>query len=150
MPGSVLIVDQDQAVSGLVTEFLASEGFSVSELVDREPFSIEQEVARLEPDVVLLAGRDGMGYGPAWTEAAWLHERDRPIAVIMFTAYSSDLDEAQRRESERSRRAAFQGFVAKPFDLEELFDTVDEVLRAQTARQCRLVRRTRHSLSPAR
>jgi hypothetical protein len=31
---------------------------------------------------------DQTGYGPAWTDAAWLHERDRPITVIMLTAHA--------------------------------------------------------------
>jgi len=31
--------------------------------------------------VVLLDGGDQTGYGPAWTGAAWLHERERPIEL---------------------------------------------------------------------
>jgi DNA-binding NtrC family response regulator len=129
MRGSVLIVDCDRQVCGLVAELLTTEGFAVSQLVDRQPVSIEAEVARLEPDVVLLAGADRSGYGPAWKDAAWLHARNRPIAVIMFTAHAWDLAEAQLGESERSQRAAFDGFLAKPFELEALVNTVVDAMQ---------------------
>jgi len=38
--------------------------------------------------------------------AGWLHERDRPIAAIIFTAQVLDLAEAQLGENKRSQRAA--------------------------------------------
>jgi CheY-like chemotaxis protein len=88
------------------------------------PEAIRAEAARLEPDVVLLDGADKLGYGESWAGAAWLHERDRPIAVIMFTTSARDVAEGEQGESERSRRAAFFGFVRKPFDLDELLDVV--------------------------
>jgi CheY-like chemotaxis protein len=122
--GSVLIVDNDRDISRVVAEALADEGFTVSELLDPRPTAIEQEVARLEPDVVLLDGWDAAGYGQSWTQAAWLRERTRPIAVIMFTAHAAELAEAQRGASERSKRAAFVGFVGKPFDVHDLITTV--------------------------
>jgi DNA-binding NtrC family response regulator len=128
MRGSVLIIDHDQEVAGLVAEILTSAGYVVSELCSPEPGRIREEVARLEPEVVLLDSGDQTGYGRAWIDAAWLHERDRPIAVIMFTAHAWDLVEGQFGRSERSRRAAFEGFVAKPFELDELVDTVARVV----------------------
>jgi DNA-binding response OmpR family regulator len=77
--GSVLIVDNDRDISSVVAEILADEGFAVSELADPRPAAIEQEVVRLEPDVVLLDGWDAASYGQSWTQAAWLHERAHPI-----------------------------------------------------------------------
>ena len=61
MRGSVLIVDDDQAISKIVAEVLSEEGFVISELGDAQPAVIQAEVARLEPDVVLLDGSDGAG-----------------------------------------------------------------------------------------
>ena len=90
----------------------------------RSRLTIQQEVARLEPDVVLLDGWDATGYGQSWIDAAWLHARARPIAVIMFTSHTADLQEARLGESERSQAAAFVGVVAKPFDLQEMIDIV--------------------------
>jgi CheY-like chemotaxis protein len=124
MPGTVIIVDDDRDVASLVAEVLRDEGFDVVELSHMPPPAMYQAVVRFEPDVVLLDGGDAAGYGQSWTDAAWLRERPRPIAVIMFTAHTTDLREAELGESERSQRAAFVGFIAKPFQLEELVDIV--------------------------
>jgi CheY-like chemotaxis protein len=128
MRGSVLLIDHDEYVSGLVAEILTSAGYAVSVLLDPELARIQEEVAGLEPDVVLMDSADQTGYGRAWKDAAWLRERARPIAAIMFTAHARDLAEAQFGRSERSRRAAFQGFVGKPFELEELVNSVERVV----------------------
>ena len=56
MRGSVLIVDDDQRVSQIVAEILRDEGCLISELGDALAAVIQTEVARLEPDVVLLDG----------------------------------------------------------------------------------------------
>ena len=113
MRGSVLIVDDDQAISKIVAEVLSEEGFVISELGDAQPAVIQAEVARLEPDVVLLDGSDGAGYGYSWIHAAWLGERSRPIAVIMFTAHTKELAEAQIRVSV-ARRLLSWVFSASP------------------------------------
>ena len=131
--GKVLIVDDDQDVSGLVAEVLKDEGFDVSELVNSQQSTVEQTVRHLEPDVVLLDGWDAVGYGQSWAQAAWLHERSRPIAVIMFTSHAVDLREAQLGESERSQRAAFVGFVTKPFDVDELIAVVERAVKEPAA-----------------
>jgi CheY-like chemotaxis protein len=122
--GSVLIVDDDRAIASLVADVLEEEGFAVVELADTRPAAIHQEVARLEPDVVLLDGGDRAGSGESWAQGAWLHERTRPIAVIMFTSHIRDLQQAQRGESECSQRASFVGVLPKPFDLHDLIVAV--------------------------
>jgi FixJ family two-component response regulator len=44
--------------------------------------------------------------------------------VIMFTAHSRELIEAQMGVTERSKHAGFAGFLSKPFDLNVLVETV--------------------------
>src|ERR1700730_15190502 len=117
MRGSVLIVDDDQDISKIVAEVLSEEGFQISVLCDSRPAVMYAEIARLEPDVVLLDGGDGGGYGDSWVNAAWMRERSRPIPVIMFTAHTTELAEGQLGVSERSKSAGFVGFLPKPFDL---------------------------------
>jgi hypothetical protein len=75
-PASI-VGDDDLVIQG---------GFTVSELTNPSPDAIHAEAARIEPDVVLLDGGDKAEYGQSWAHAAWLHERKRPIAVIMFTS----------------------------------------------------------------
>ena len=79
-------------------------------LRDSQPAAIQAAIVGLEPDVVLLDGGDGGGYGDSWVNAAWMRERSRPIPVIMFTAHTRELAEAQLGVSERSKSAAFVGF----------------------------------------
>ena len=133
MRGSVLIVDDDQDISKIVAEVLSEEGFLIAELRDAQPAAIQAEVARLEPDVVLLDGGDGKDYGYSWLNATWMHERSRPIPVIMFTAHARELVEAQLGISERSKSAAFVGFLSKPFDLGVLVETVARVVKDPSA-----------------
>jgi DNA-binding response OmpR family regulator len=133
MRGSVLIVDDDQDISKIVAEVLSEEGFQISVLRDSQPAVIHAEIARLEPDVVLLDGGDGGGYGASWVNAAWMRERSRPIPVIMFTAYTRELAEAQLGLSDRSKSAAFLGFLPEPFDLRVLVETVARVVEEPAA-----------------
>jgi DNA-binding response OmpR family regulator len=133
MSGSVLIVDDDRHISALVTNVLRDAGFTVSELADMSPEAIRAEAARIEPDVVLLDGAGKLGYGESWAGAAWLHERARPIAVIMFTSSARDIAEGEQGESVRSRKAAFVGFVSKPFDIDELVEVVTRAVDEPSA-----------------
>jgi CheY-like chemotaxis protein len=135
MRGSVLSVDDDQEISKIVAEVLSEEGFVISELRDARPATIQAEVARLEPDVVLLDGGDGRDYGYSWLNAAWMRERTRPIPVITFTAHAMELAEAQLGASERSKSAAFVGFLPKPFDMRILVQTVARVVDEPAAVQ---------------
>jgi len=66
-------------------------------------------------------------------EAAWLHERRRPIPVIMFTSHAADVAEGKLGETERSRKAAFVGFVDKPFDIDVLVDAVKRAVAEPAA-----------------
>ena len=136
MAGSVLIVDADDMTSALIAEVLSDEGFSVTHLGNTTSDAIRAAVNRLEPDVVLLDGSDKYGYSDSWANAAWLHERARPVAVLMFTSHASDLAEGQLGETERSQLAAFVGFVGKPFDLEMLLLQVN--VRRRTTREVAL------------
>jgi response regulator RpfG family c-di-GMP phosphodiesterase len=79
----VPIVDDDQDISKIVAEVLSEEGFVISELRDARPAAIQAEVARLEPDVVLLDGGHGRDYGYSWVNAAWIRERSR---IFVFPA----------------------------------------------------------------
>ena len=71
--------------------------------------------------------------GPPLGGAASMRVRSRPIPVIMFTAHTNDLAEAQMGVSERSKKAAFVGFLSKPFDLRVLVEIVARVVEDPAA-----------------
>jgi hypothetical protein len=51
----------------------------------------------------------------------------------MFTAHARELAEAQLGASDRSKSAAFVGFLPKPFDLRILIETVARVVEEPVA-----------------
>jgi CheY-like chemotaxis protein len=86
--------------------------------------AIRVVVGQFEPDCVLLDGEARDEYGESWNDAVWLGGRSRPVPVIMFSADLRATKEVQEATSERSRIAGFHAVISKPFDIDELIDTV--------------------------
>jgi CheY-like chemotaxis protein len=127
--GKVLIVEDDTVLGDLVHAILVDEGYTASvlgaPLLGRAaPDALRAAVGRLEPDCVLLDSGGRGAYDTSWAEAAWLHQRARPVPVVMFTADAGSTKEARASESARSRAAGFFAVLDKPFDLDELLATV--------------------------
>ena len=123
-PASVLCVDDDRDLAEIVQAALTDEGYRVSCLYELEGDALLRAIGRLEPDVVLLDSGDPSDYGPAWDVARSIHERRRPVPVVMFTAHILAVKEAQAAESERALAAHFAAVVPKPFHLDELLTAV--------------------------
>ncbi len=122
---TVLVVDDDRDVAELTEALLTDDGYTVSCLFATEADLVLEAVGRLEPDCVLL---DSTGptrrFGTSWDLAEHLARRERPVPVVMFTADSAAVQEAQAQQSRRSQVAALAGIVPKPFDLEQLLAVV--------------------------
>jgi CheY-like chemotaxis protein len=121
---TVLVVDDDNDIADLVEEFLASEGYAVTTLRDRNQEGVEAAVERLRPDCVLLDGYARGSENTSWTEAAWIASQVDAVPVILFSADRQATSEAERNESERSHAAGFSSVLPKPFDLDELVRVV--------------------------
>jgi DNA-binding response OmpR family regulator len=111
---TVLVVDDDVALLGFVSEALASEGYIVIEAVDGR--SALDAVDAAAPDLILLdvqlPGIDGWNVLCELRAKAGPH---RPI-VVMTGQYSGQ---------ERALGSGAQGYLAKPFDLTDLLECVD-------------------------
>jgi DNA-binding response OmpR family regulator len=124
---TVLLVDDDETLAELVREALADEGFAVS-VVDRvAPDAILEAAERVAPACVLLDGGAPGEYGASWDAAARLPGADRAVPVVMFTADAAAVREATDNRSARSRAAGFAAVLPKPFDVDELIETVARV-----------------------
>lgn len=123
-PVSVLCVDDDHDIAEVVEAVLTDEGYKVSCLYDVADDALFRAAGRLEPDVVLLDSSSATDYAEAWTLAAELHRRSRPVPVVMFTAHAGSAGEAEEGASPRSTEAAFAAIVRKPFHLDELIEAV--------------------------
>jgi DNA-binding response OmpR family regulator len=126
--GTVLVVEDDDALGALLAALLTEEGYAVSLLRRATSDAIRVAVNRLEPACVLLDGQGRFDYGESWGDAAWLRGRARRVPVVMLTAHAADATEAAAAASPRSRAAGFAAVVAKPFDLDDLVAAVARII----------------------
>jgi DNA-binding response OmpR family regulator len=124
-PLRVLLVDNDEDITGLVSAILTDEGYDVTALNDTDHASVAASVGRVEPDCILLDSAEGPAFGGSWGEAAYLSRRDRAVPAVMFTAHTNAVAEARDATTERAREADFAAIVPKPFTLDELLRAVE-------------------------
>jgi len=120
---TVMVVDDRLGIRKLLQEVLQSAGYGVitascgSEAMER--------ISRLMVDLVLLdmkmSGMDGL-------ETLAALKKIRPdVIVLIMTAYE-ELEILQE-----AMRCGASGYLSKPFDIEELVETVARGLRAASA-----------------
>jgi excisionase family DNA binding protein len=114
----ILLVDDDDRVRELVRVNLEFEGYSV-----REAASAEEGLAAIDdarPDLILLDVM--MPQVDGWEMLRRIQERHGAgaIPVVMFSGQVESGDVARERGA--------QGFVGKPFDLQQLIDQTKQVL----------------------
>jgi len=114
----VLLVDDDERVRELVRVNLEFEGYTV-----REAGSAAEGLAAIDdarPDLILLDVM--MPQVDGWEMLRQIQERHGvgAIPVVMFSGQVESGDVARERGA--------QGFVGKPFDLQQLIDQTKQVL----------------------
>lgn len=107
---SVLCVDDDRDVAEVVQAILQDDGYTVSCLYELADEALLRAVGRLEPDVILLDTASATDYGGSWELAAAIADRHRPVPVVMLTAASAEVAEADSG-SERAQAAQFAATV---------------------------------------
>jgi len=114
----VLVVDDDAAVRGMLSEYLGGHGYDVAVAADGA--AMRAELERAKPALVLLdvglPGEDGL------TLARYLRER-YDVGIIMVTGAGDVVDRVAGLE------VGADDYVAKPFDPRELRARVKSVLR---------------------
>jgi CheY-like chemotaxis protein len=126
-PKNVLVVEDDLALSKLVGGLLDHAGYRPVTIADHA--LIGSAVERWQPRLVILDGEiRATGEGRSWDDAVAIRRAHPHIPVLMFSANSDDLAEAQAGTSDRSRAASFAGIVGKPFVVEEFLATVKSVV----------------------
>jgi two-component system chemotaxis response regulator CheY len=113
----ILVVDDDASIRQTVREILDFEGYAVETAADG--LEALQAVERGEPSLVLLDMRmpelDGWGFARA------IRERGIQLPILVMTA-------AENARSWADEIGA-DGYVAKPFELDELLAAVERVRR---------------------
>jgi two-component system, chemotaxis family, chemotaxis protein CheY len=108
----ILVVDDDDSIRETVAEILEVEGYPVTSAANGEE-ALEM-VARNQPALVLLDMR--MPVLDGWGFARELRERGIKLPILVMTA-------AQNARTWAEEIGA-DGFVAKPFDLDDLLRKV--------------------------
>ena len=120
---NVLVVEDDTALSELVGGLLTQAGYNPVTIADHA--QIGAAVAKWRPHCVILDGEvRSTGASRTWDDAAAIRRAHPSLPVVMFTADSAALAEADANTSKRSRAASFAGIVSKPFVVEEFLATV--------------------------
>jgi len=117
----VLLVDDDPTILEFLEILFESRGFRVIMAENGEAALILAR--RVKPDLILLDMQ--MPITPGWVTAHALKKRGlgtASIPIIAVTGLASPEDEAA------ARNAGCDEFVAKPIDVDMLFEVVDRVL----------------------
>lgn len=110
---TVLVVDDDTSILDTVTAILSGEGYEVVSASSGQ--EALDAVARKRPRVILLDMR--MPIMDGWAVARALRSRGSSVPIVVMTA----ADSAKRWADE----VGAQGFLAKPFGLDELLAVVE-------------------------
>jgi CheY-like chemotaxis protein len=111
---TVMVVDDDPVVRGLLADILVPIGFTVLEAADAE--ACLNELEGLSPDLFILdvtmPGMDGL------TLAKTLREKGFSAPILMLSA---DAQESRRKPEEQG---AFNQYLVKPIRNRDLLDTI--------------------------
>jgi two-component system phosphate regulon response regulator OmpR len=116
---SLLVVDDEPELRGLLAEYFGRHGFAVRMAADSA--QARELIAAARPDLAVLdinmPGENGLSL------ARWLREAHPRVAIVMLTTASESVDRIVGLE------LGADDYVAKPYELRELLARVRAVLR---------------------
>lgn len=114
--GPILVADDDRAILATISEILAMEGYAV--VTARNGAETLRQIEEARPALLLLDMRmPGLN---GWDVARTLRERGIVVPVLVMTAAQD-----ARRWAEQ---IGADGYLAKPFDLDDLLTAVERLL----------------------
>ncbi|MCC7368044.1 MAG: response regulator [Chloroflexi bacterium] len=116
-PPTILVVDDDEAIRTVVSMVLADEGYRVV-MAEHGRAALER-LASEQPDLILLDMR--MPIMDGWELARAYRSSPGPHASIVVLSAAQDA-------AARAAQIDADGYLAKPFDLDELLRTVSQFL----------------------
>ena len=118
---SVLVVEDDRNIAGLLQIYLEKEGYAVTVAYDGGQGL--QKFRTIQPDLVLLDVM--MPVMDGWTVCKNIRAESQ-TPVIMLTAKSETDDKVQ------GLRAGADDYITKPFEMKEVLARIEAVLRRST------------------
>ena len=118
-PPTLLVVDDEPELRGLLAEYFGRHGFAVSTAEDAG--QARQRIAAARPDLAVLdinmPGENGLSL------ARWLREAHPAVAIVMLTTAGESVDRIVGLE------LGADDYISKPYELRELLARVRAVLR---------------------
>ncbi len=118
----ILVVDDDYFISDLLMQHLTEQGYAVDVAINARAMGRHLELH--PPDLItldiMLPGMDG-------SEIGHLLRVNPATARIPILVISADRRIARKAESVRA-----DGWIAKPFDLEDVVNKIEEILGRET------------------
>ena len=118
-PPTLLVVDDEPELRGLLAEYFGRHGFAVS--VAEDAVEARQRIAAARPDLAVLdinmPGENGLSL------ARWLREAHPAVAIVMLTTAGEPVDRIVGLE------LGADDYISKPYELRELLARVRAVLR---------------------
>jgi DNA-binding response OmpR family regulator len=118
--GSILVIDDDPSILGLAREVLTDEGYRVVAAPTHDAALALLRSATFDLVLSDTGGADGTGEA-RWAEPERILAEAGAAPVLVFSAHRADAFDGYRERG-------FAGVVTKPFDLDELLETVQVVL----------------------
>lgn len=116
----IIIFDDDEDILSVCTYVLEEQGWEVYVFTDCN--QIIDKVSTIMPDVILMDNWIPDTGGIVATQALKNNDELKSIPVIYFSA-NSDIQLL-------AKQAGAEAYIAKPFDLEDMERTIDNVLTA--------------------
>ena len=124
MARRILVVEDDDAVRGVIVDALRDEGYEVEEAPQgAAALAMLERQGAAQPDLILLDLFMPVLHGRGFAEAY----RQLPLAHAPIVAITAARDSAQR-----AVQVDAQGLINKPFAVGDLLEEVERHLRAAT------------------
>jgi CheY-like chemotaxis protein len=121
----ILFVDDEPDVRKLTSLRLEKLGYEVLTAIDcREAFDVIQDK---KPDLVLLDLILPIVFGTELCKRVKNNGELKHIPIILFTAYDAIMT------AEKAESMGADGYIAKPLDLEEFVNKIEQILTARSA-----------------
>ena len=115
--GKILVIDDDEKISDLLSLFFRKKGFEVTVVVQAE--EAEKSIELTEPDLIFLDYRMTPVTGKDILERMKIRGDQTP--VVMMSAYK------RRHGDPEMKRLGALAYLAKPFDFEEIDKILDQI-----------------------
>ncbi len=121
---TILVVDDEDALREVLSDELANQGFNIAQAADGEKAINVLKAQKF--DLVLLDIK--MPKVDGFEVLKYVKTNLPVIKVIMMTGF------ADLKSAIESKRLGADDFVSKPYDLVDLFTTIERVLASETAK----------------